>query len=191
MTKQNITIFPHPVLFQPWDDRGSGETGSTEPWTQQFLHSLVLTVGARTIVECGTYLGHTTGWLAYALQSIGGGTLYAIEMDPDRLRQAEEYVAQLPLPDVTMIWLEGDAERVLPTLPDGLDFAWVDDDHDPAHVHTELTLLKPKMAPMGIIAGHDVFGPFGLASVFAAHHGYSLDFPGIHAGRGIGLWQKR
>lgn len=187
--------FPSPVHAEPWNEDTpyglSGPTGSAEPWTAQFLYGLILALRPHLVIETGCYLGHTTAWIADAMERLGGGTLHAIDVDPNRIMQAKSYVDRLNLQKVFMAWhINHCFNAIMDFPPDSIDFAWVDDDHGAEHVSQELDLLIPKMAPGGVIALHDVFGEFNLAPVMAAHGGFNLALPVLHKSGGVGLWQR-
>jgi predicted O-methyltransferase YrrM len=152
-------------------------------------------------LELGCYLGHTSVWLCQTLQRMGGGKYIGVELEADRQAITLQRLSKLHIPDVEVSVLNADSLVALRSLPAGsIDFAWVDDDHTPAHVAQELELLynttapeDSKMAPGGIITMHDVYGDGrmpGLAGVCVGNHGYALSFPRIGALGGIGIIQR-
>ena len=187
--------FPTPIHAEPWLEETpyglSGHTGSTEPWTAQILYYLVMALRPQLVVETGCYLGHTTAWLADALDRLGGGTLHAIDVDANRVMQAKTYVDRLNLEHTFLAWHTTHVFKTLSEFPpESIDFAWVDDDHDAEHVSQEMEILIPRMSRGGLIALHDVFGEFNLAAVVAKYKGFSLALPVLHNSGGLGLWQK-
>ena len=189
-------LYPNTITAEPWTTNGSdpaldGRSGSTEPWTQQLLYSLILANRPHLVLETGAFLGHTTAWFADALERLGGGTLHTVEIDPIRLRAAQGFVGRMETPNVFMVYHCMDAREAITMFPPKtIEFAWVDDDHDAKHVAEEFDLLIPRMAPGGIIAFHDVYGDFNLHKVVEKRKGFCLDLPRMHSGGGIGLWQK-
>lgn len=183
--------FPVPSLREDWE-QGNYLTGSTEPWNVEVLAALVKASNARTILECGGYLGNTSAWLALTLQKMGGGTFHVAEWEAERAAACDKRLSELPLDKVTWRVWHDDIFNVIAAQPDeSLDFAWVDDTHEKDHVDRELAALLPKMRVGGLVTGHDVWGSCDLQEVFAKHGGYSLDFPRVGPAGGIGIIQVR
>ena len=183
--------FPVPSLREEWD-LGNYLSGSTEPWNVEVLAALVKASNAKTILECGGYLGCTSAWLAMTLQSMGGGTFHIAELEAERALACDKRLSELPIKDVTWRVWQDDVFNVIAAQPDeSLDFVWVDDCHEKDHVDRELAALIPKMRRGGIITGHDVFGSTDLQEVFVKHGGYALDFPKLGLAGGIGILQVR
>ena len=183
--------FPVPSLREEWD-LGNYLSGSTEPWNVEVLAALVKASNAKTILECGGYLGCTSAWLAMTLQSMGGGTFHIAELEAERALACDKRLSELPIKDVTWRVWQDDVFNVIAAQPDeSIDFAWVDDNHDADHVDRELAALLPKMRAKGLITGHDVHGSCNLAPIFEKHGGYALDFPRLGPAGGIGILQIR
>ena len=183
--------FPVPSLKEEWD-LGNYLSGSTEPWIVEILSSLMKASLARTVLECGGYLGCTSAWLAMTLQQMGGGTFHIAELEAERAVACDKRLSELPLKDVNWKVWQDDVFNVIAAQPDeSIDFAWVDDNHEKEHVDRELAALLPKMHRGGLICGHDVWGSCDLQEIFAKHGGYSLDFPKLGLAGGLGLIQVR
>jgi len=183
--------YPVPSLREEWE-LGNYCTGCTEPWNVEILAALMKASLARTVLECGGYLGTTSAWLAMTLQQMGGGTLHVAELEADRALMCDKRLSELPVPDVTWRVWQDDVFNVIAAQPDeSIDFAWVDDSHEADHVDRELAALIPKMRRNGLITGHDVWGSCNLQEIFAKHGGYSLDFPKLGTAGGIGVIQLR
>lgn len=169
--------------------------GATEPWVQDLLCALLAALhrDQPTVLECGGFLGHTSAELATMLQHLGGGILLIAEWDPDAPERADAVDAKLGemvIPSVDWRVLRSDALTVIRSQPDeSVDFAYLDDDHTPNHVHEEITALLPKMKPGGLITGHDCFGSCDLQVVFKAFGGYALDLPRLGPAGGVGILQ--
>lgn len=183
--------FPYPSLREEWGT-GNYLTGSTEPWNVEVLAALVKASNARTVLECGGYMGNTSAWLAYTLQKMGGGTLHVAELEAERAAACDKRLSEIPVPDVTWRVWHDDVFNVIAAQPDeSIDFAWVDDCHEKPHVDRELAALIPKMRVGGIITGHDVVGSCDLQEVFTKYGGYYLDTPRVGPAGGIGILQVR
>lgn len=183
--------WPAESLIEEWD-QGNYLTGCTEPWLVEILASLLKASNAKTILECGGYLGTTSAWLALTLQQMGGGTFHIAELEEERAAAVDKRLSELPIDKVNWKVWHDDVFQVIAAMPDeSIDFAWVDDRHEKPHVDRELEALLPKMTKKGIVTGHDVFGSTDLQEIFTKHGGYSLDFPMLGAAGGIGIIQVR
>lgn len=188
-----------PGLEQEWPH--GYQDGSTEVWVQQVVAALLVASHACTVLELGCYKGFTSTWLCHTLQRMGGGEYLGVELEAERQAATIARLGALSLPNVEWRVVQANALAVLRSLPKrSVQFAWVDDDHTPAHVAQELELLynpvlpsQSIMAPGGLIVMHDVYGGEGrmpaLNGVCTAAHGYSLDFPRIGLLGGVGLVQ--
>lgn len=165
--------------------------GATEAWIANLVKALLIASGARTVLETGCFMGHTSRVLLETLEDLGGGDLILCEIDEARARYLNGTFGDMS--DLTSVRVrQQDAFTVIRELPDGwLGFAFVDDDHQKAHVAEEIEALLPKMAPGGIITFHDVFGVCDLQEVVTAYGGYALDFPRCGPAGGLGILQVR
>ena len=167
--------------------------GATEPWTAAVVREITRAKlwdapkGA-FVLETGTFKGTTPRELLEAMAMLQEGTLLSVESDHDRAVQANAWLEPWKPSRLTLEVREADALEVIAGLRDStVDVAFIDDDHDKAHVFREMELLHPKMKPGGIILLHDVFGVFGLKDVVDFYGGTSLALPRMHAGGGLGL----
>lgn len=169
--------------------QGGYEAGATEPWIAHLISALVIARGAETVLETGAFQGHTTVVLGRALEVLGGGTLIACEMDPERARAVE---ARLDFGPNKVHWTvrAEDALTVIRSLPDQwLDVAFIDDDHRVEHVAEEINALWPKMSAGGLMLFHDVYGSCDLQALVNRSGGYSLDLPRCGPAGGLGILQ--
>lgn len=169
--------------------------GQTEIWIVDILIALLkgLQRDRPTILECGGFLGHTSARFAHELSLLGGGTLIVAEYDPDAPERAgliDTRLAELELPNVNWRVMQQDAIQVIQSLPDdSLDFAYLDDCHEHAHVDAELCAIFSKVKPGGLVCGHDVFGSCDLRQEFQRYGGYALNFPRMGPAGGLGVIQ--
>jgi predicted O-methyltransferase YrrM len=165
--------------------------GSAEPWVADVLAALVVATGTRRAIEVGGFQGRTSEALARALARCPWPThLTVCEIDPTRATDVLERIGKLTLPTVRRDVVLSDSHVWLPALAAGsVDFAWLDGNHEQAHVAREIELLLPAMRPGGLICGHDVFGVCRLSEVFTHFGGYALDVPRLGPAGGIGLLQ--
>ena len=166
--------------------------GSTEAWISNIVASLLKATGIPCALETGAFMGHTTAWLAAALEDMGGGVLVVAEMDPDRAAAVSGVLEDMNYPSVKRLIHNRDALAVIADLPDNaLGLAFLDDDHTKEHVAKEIEAVWPKMASGGIVCFHDVFGVCDLQEVVKHYGGYSLDFPRCGPAGGLGILQVR
>lgn len=174
--------------------------GSAEPWIADVLSALLIANNTKVAVEIGGFEGYTSKRLLRALAHVPGFTkLIVCEIDPKRA-DAVQRLLDRELQTIYFDPHEGEAAahvvcddslRWIPTLADGsVDFVWLDGNHEKAHVTQEIALLLPKLAPGGLLCGHDVFGVCDLAEVFRHFGGYALDFPMLGPAGGIGIIQR-
>src|ERR1041385_311438 len=133
----------------------------------------------------------TSAWLAMTLQAMGGGRLHVAELEAERAAACDKRLSELPIKDVEWRIWQDDVFRVIEAQPDeSVDFAWVDDNHEHAHVERELAALMPKMTRKGLVCGHDVVGSCALHQEFARYpNSIALDFPMLGAAGGLGVIQ--
>lgn len=166
------------------------EPGSTEPWISQLVADFIVARGARTVLETGCFQGATSVYICDALRCLGGGQFAGCEIDPVRADAVRSRLAQGG-DGVHWHIHDGDVLGYLRNIRTTFDVAFVDDNHEKAHVTKELTLLYPKMNPGGLILLHDVFGVCDLQSVVQQFGGYSLDLPRLGPAGGLGIIQCR
>ena len=177
--------YPHPSLQTAY------ESGCAEPWTTQVVTSLLIASNERNVLETGCFTGQTSAWLACALERVGGGTLTTVDIDPARTERCVERIKGLGLTRVEHRAVTMDVLQFLPTLPDNsVGFAWIDDNHEKAHVEVETRMLWEKLAPKGIATFHDVWGSCDLQTVVKKWGGMSLNLPRLGMAGGIGILQK-
>jgi predicted O-methyltransferase YrrM len=197
MTDHLIDTVPRDLLRLANDP--TWREGSAEPWVTDVLASLLRANATRTAVEIGGFQGSTSRRLAHALGQLPWDvTLTVCEIDHNRaddVRGALASVTRKHRDSFDVVC--ADSLAWIPTLPDAsVDFVWLDGNHEKPHVTEEIRLLLPKLAPGGLLCGHDVFGSCDLQDVFAfwrAHlrcEGMSLNFPKLGPAGGIGLLQR-
>lgn len=168
--------------------------GNTEPWITNLVVALLKASGARTVLETGAFQGATSEELLRALEAMDGGVLTICEIDPARAEAVDARLREVEWEDSKVNWVVRcmDARDVIRSLaPQSLGFAFIDDDHQKAHVAEEIELLLPKMLPGGLLVFHDVYGVCDLQEVVAAYGGFSLDLPRAGPAGGLGIIQVR
>ena len=94
-----------------------------EPVSAEFLHALVIGLGAKNLLEIGGSSGISTIALASAAQQTQG-KLISLEIEPKRQAESKETISRLGL-DAFVDFRLGDATAVLPKLT-GLEFVLID-----------------------------------------------------------------
>lgn len=122
------------ALFAPEDpvlrDLARRTAGSEEAPMQinaevgKLLHVLALAVGARRILEVGTLFGYSAIWMARALPP--GGTLLTIELDPNRAREAEDWIRRAGLADAIEVRVGAGLDILRGLSSDAFDLAFLD-----------------------------------------------------------------
>ena len=127
------------------------------PVEGQFLYLIAKSIGARDALEIGTATGYAAMWILRAVVP-AGGSLTAIERQPDRYKLAREYIERAGYSDRFMIY-EGDWLSVLETLKGPYDLIFLDilrnlsDEHDAVKA---LDLCLSRLRPNGMLIGDNV-----------------------------------
>jgi predicted O-methyltransferase YrrM len=101
---------------------------NVSPEEGKLLHLLLLTIGAKRVLEIGSLGGYSGVWLARALPP--NGKLTTIEKDPRHATIAREAFASAGL-EARVELIEGSALDILPTLEPGFDAVFIDADKEP------------------------------------------------------------
>lgn len=117
------------------------------PETGAFLHVLALASGARRVLEVGTAIGVSTLYLARALPE--DGLIVSFEIDEERHRAAQGYLARAGLADRVQLRLQ-DAREGLRELDGEFDFAFLDGVK--AQYGDYLAGVLPHLCPGGVLA---------------------------------------
>ena len=128
-----------------------------------FLYYATIADGITYAVELGSQYGWSACWIAGAMRDRGlaglvhcvdhfneGGVEYQAKWEQNLTRWG---VAQWVVPH------RGDILEILPTLPGGIQLAFIDSWHSRAHLQKELELLCPKLAECSLLCLHDTFNP--------------------------------
>lgn len=156
------------------------------------------------IVETGTNVGCSTIVLAQALRdSVGGGHLHSIEIDPATHARGAANVEAAGLGDLATLHV-GDSLEVLPRVLAGVEsvqVAFLDGDHSHDHVMAEFELVLPKLAANGLVLMDNTYGLFegaadervfrALKTIKARHGGnlINLEFTSWYT-PGLAVWRR-
>jgi predicted O-methyltransferase YrrM len=121
------------------------------PVDGDFLYLMVHAADAKNVLEVGTFRGYSGIRMGLALEQTGG-RLTTVDIDPDRVREAKGNFEQAGLAD-RITALEGDAHKVVRTLPGPFDMVFLD-----AEKGNEIDYFQaifPKLRPGGFILLHN------------------------------------
>lgn len=144
-----------------WDDGvtlSGACAASKDLLPASLLFLLVEEFRPRLVLELGTNVGISSGYLAVALdRNPTHGSLYTLEASPYRLHHAREFHRRLAVENVE--YREGLFEHTLgPTLDDmgNVDMAFVDGHHRLEPTLRYFDLIYPHMTPSGIVVFDDI-----------------------------------
>lgn len=113
----------------------------------RFLELLVHAIGARRVLEIGTFSGYSA--LSMAAGLAPGGTIDTCEVDERHAEVARRYIARSPYADRITVHL-GPALETIERLEGEFDFVFVDADKEGYVDHYEAVL--PRLSGRGLIA---------------------------------------
>lgn len=116
-----------------------------------FLAFMARAVGARRIVEIGTFTGCSAIWLAGALPP--GGELHCVDRNPEAVAVARRYVDEAGLGDRVRFHV-GDAAAILASLEGPFDLAFLD--ADKGGYARYLDWVLPRLSPQGVVLADNV-----------------------------------
>ena len=113
----------------------------------RFLELLVFGLGAKRVLELGTYSGYSSLSMAAGLPE--GGHIDTCEFDETHAEVARRYIAQSPYADRITVHL-GPALETIEQLEGEFDFVFIDADKENYLNYYEA--LLPRLAPRGLMA---------------------------------------
>jgi predicted O-methyltransferase YrrM len=113
----------------------------------RLLETLVFALGARLVLEVGTYAG--TSALAMAAGLAPGGRIISLEIDEAHAEFARRHIAASQHADCIEVRV-GPALDAIAALPGPFDFVFIDADKESYPAYYEAVL--PKLSPRGLIA---------------------------------------
>jgi caffeoyl-CoA O-methyltransferase len=118
----------------------------------RFLKMLVAAVGARRVLEIGTFTGYSALSMAEALPA--SGKLITCELDRNHADMAQRFIAKSAFQDVIEVRI-GPALETIRSLSGPFDFVFIDADKTGYLDYYEAVL--PLLSPGGLIAVDNVF----------------------------------
>jgi len=113
----------------------------------RLLELLVFGLGARRVLELGTYSGYSSLSMAAGLPD--GGHIDTCEVDERHAEEARRYIAQSPYADRITLHL-GPALETIKRLEGEFDFVFIDADKENYGAYYEAVL--PRLTPRGLVA---------------------------------------
>ncbi len=113
----------------------------------RFLEMLTFALGARSVLEIGTFGGYSA--LAMAAGLAPGGRITTCEISPVHAEFARRHIAGSPYAEVIEV-VVGPALETIASLPGPFDLVFIDADKSGYPAYLEAVL--PKLSPRGLIA---------------------------------------
>ncbi len=117
------------------------------------LAELVREHKPRLIVECGTAIGYSTLWMAQELKQLGCGKIISIEILPERVERAREFLRQAGLEEFAEVRL-GDARELVKQIEGPVDFLFLDCGYQ--NYYPCLAGIKDRLAPGAVVVADNV-----------------------------------
>jgi predicted O-methyltransferase YrrM len=121
----------------------------------RLLRVLTESIGAKHVVELGTYNGYSALWMALALKNTGG-KLTTYEINEEFGAQAREHFKRAGVEDIATIVI-GDAHQEVKRLEEPIDLLFLDADKEGYVFY--LKRLLPLVRPGGLIVAHNMARP--------------------------------
>jgi predicted O-methyltransferase YrrM len=118
----------------------------------RFLRVMIVSSGAKHVLEIGGAYGYSAIWMGLALRQTGGH-LTSIEYDAARARLAAEHVRAAGLADIVTV-VPGDAFAEIPKLQGTFDFVFLD--AWKRDYKRFLDLMLPRLTTRGLFLAHNV-----------------------------------
>ena len=140
----------------------------------EFCYALCRAMGARRIVEAGTSFGVSTLYLAAAVRDNGGGTVFAAEYEPAKVKAARANFAAAGLSSFINLH-EGDILEAFNAVPGPIDFVLFDIWGDV--VRPLIEILLPRLRPGSVVcADNTIQARDGYATFFEIINDPANDF---------------
>lgn len=133
----------------------------------RLLYSLAVAMQPEIYVDDGTFVGLSCLWVAKAMEEIGHGRVYTVELDPKWLDMAKDFAKEARL-DHRIEFVLGNSKDILPAFPDGINLAFIDVGDKDRYI-PDFEILEGKLADNAIILVHDIIQPERVPFIPAWH----------------------
>lgn len=123
------------------------------PEKAEFVANCIEKARPSLIVECGTAIGYSGLWILRVLKTIGSGRLITVEIDSKRAEQARSNFEQAGVADLVDSRI-GDAEEVLKSIEDEVDFLILDNNFD--NYFPCFKAIEPKLTDLATVLADNV-----------------------------------
>jgi len=121
----------------------------------RLLRLLTESIGAKHVVELGTFNGYSSLWMCLGLRATGG-KLTTYEIDAEIIREARGNFRRAGVEGIVTV-VEGDAHRTVKELQEPIDLLFLDADKEGYVFY--LKRLLPLIRPGGLIVAHNMANP--------------------------------
>jgi predicted O-methyltransferase YrrM len=157
----------------------------THPELGALLEVLVRATGGRAVLEIGTFVGTSSGWMARGLAP--GGRIDTLEADPTHADRAERFFARAGIADRVRVHRGPALERLPGLPPDAYDLCYIDADKTGygAYLDQAARVVRPGglIVADNVLAGGRVAQPPGdrdeRSDALAAFTRAALDHPAL------------
>jgi caffeoyl-CoA O-methyltransferase len=118
----------------------------------KFLRVLLVSTGAKRVLEIGAASGYSAIWMGLGLRETGG-RLTTIEYDPVRAKEAAANIRRAGLDDIVSV-VSGDAFKEIPKLQGTFDAVFLDAWKPDYRKFFEMVF--PRVTPGGLFLAHNV-----------------------------------
>lgn len=129
------------------------------------LHSLVVALGAKNVLEIGTSNGYSGLYLAHAAAG-NGGKLYTVESHKERFGLAQKHFAEAGL-DSSIIQIQGHAPEVLEEIDPSILFDFVFIDATKMEYELYVPALLPRLSEGALLVADNVLSHWDDLKGFA------------------------
>lgn len=159
-----------------YKNRGLPFEWSSEPEVARFLALLAWNLKPKNVIEVGSFVGFTSCHLAMALESLGDGTLFCIDVMAEYLNILSNHIESLGL-KTRIRTVQGSSldPAVLDSLPKA-EIIFIDSAHDYETTRREIEEYSQKIARPGYLVLHDSVRYPGVRQAVAKYKGKKMTF---------------
>jgi predicted O-methyltransferase YrrM len=126
--------------------------------TARMIYGLAKAMEAKVYIDVGTFVGLSALWVARAMEELGAGKVYTVELDPNWLDMAKNFANKSNLSH-RIEFIAGDSREVLPNLPISVADLILLDSGNKDNYPIDFQSVEKYITKDTIILGHDVIEP--------------------------------